>query len=113
MKIIQWFIAYTFVLFALNYCFIMIKKHIKYKKEQIDKAMDRMSKTYIEHELPFSDGKTVSVSWANCVYDIPYADATKVFMYYEKLKKKYLNNKRKMLNKQIDKLVNQYINGEN
>lgn len=112
MSIIWWFIAYTYVLLSIYYCFIMIKKHIKYKKEKFNNAMDRMSKTYIEHEIPFSDGKTVSVSWAKCVYDIPYADATKVFMYYEKLKKNYLNKRYKTLNKHIDKLIDQHINGE-
>ena len=101
---IWWFVAYAFILLAINYCFIMIRKHLKYKKEQFDKSMDEMSKTYIEHEIPFSDGKMLHISWAECVYDIPYVDAVKVFMYYQKLKRKHLNKERKMLSKYINKV---------
>lgn len=61
------------------------------KNKKINDAMDKMSQTYIEHEIPFTDGENVHVLWAECVSDIPYIEATKVFMYYQKLKRKHMN----------------------
>ena len=77
-----------------------IIKIIKHKREQeFNAAMDRMSKHYVDDSIK-------KPTFSNAVYDIPYEDAVKVFMLYEKFKQKKLKRERKWLEKQAEKMAN-------
>ena len=79
-------------------CWIIGK--IKHNRNQkFNAAMDRMSKHYI-------DDSVKKPTFANAVYDIPYEDAVKVFMLYEKFKQKKLKRDKKWLEEQAQRMVN-------
>ena len=95
--------VYVFDLMILAYIIqgiVWIIKKIKHKKDQeLNAAMDRMSKHYVDDSIK-------KPTFANAVYDIPYEDAVKVFMLYEKFKQKKLKKERKWLEKQAEKMAN-------
>jgi len=95
--------VYIFDLMILAYIIqgiILIIKKIKHKKDQeLNAAMDRMSKHYVDDSVKHP-------TFVNAVYDIPYEDAAKVFMLYEKFKQKKLKKERKWLEEQAEKMAN-------
>ena len=77
-----------------------IIKLIKHKREQkFNAAMDRMSKHYVDDSVKHP-------TFANAVCDIPYADAVKVYMLYEKYKVKHIKETQKWLKKQERRIEN-------
>lgn len=90
-------VAYGMIgLWAVNICRYLREKH----KRRIKEAEDRMSRCYVEKEIPFTDGKTVKVPWAECIPHVAYSDAVKVFMCYEKYRDKYLKQLKKIVREQ-------------
>ena len=87
---------FVYISNILTICYIIqgivwIIKKIKHKRElEFNAAMNRMTHHKIDNSVEYP-------TFVNAVYDIPYEDAVKVFMIYEKYKKQYIKKTKILL----------------
>lgn len=98
-KILAYVCNIMVICYIIHGIYWIIEKIKNNRKKKFDEAMDRMSKHYVDISVKHP-------TFPNAVYDIPYEDAVKVFMLYEKFKQKKLKNERKCLEKQAEKMAN-------
>lgn len=88
------YVFYIMFICSIIYGIIWIVGKIKqHKNKKFSEVLNRMSKHYVDISVDYP-------TFINAVYDIPYKDAVKVFMLYEKYKAKNIMKMRKWLKKQ-------------